>query len=333
MNLGELSIGAVIKGDGQATNVDYHRAGTYLVMGTTNSTVYLIDSISGQLKKKLFTKSAGLGQVVYTHHEQCVLCSSERGADDIRYYCLFDNKYLRYFKGHTDRVRSLVMSPVDDHFLSSSLDRTVCMWSLNSSSPVAKLSLPADSECPRVAYDNTGVVFGVMAKSTSTGQHSVKLYDARNYEKGPFVDIAPTEQAVQAALTLAGGDMDLSQIHRALASSWVDFYFSPDGAKVLVNTNSDVLLSLDGFRPDIEPIVLLGRRNSLNMTLGVCFSPDSKYVLAGTEDKKVMVYNHLNGERIAVLNGEHMAPVTAVQCNPKYDVVASAGVNAALWIA
>ncbi len=333
MNFSDLSIGAVIKGDGQATNLDFHRSGQFLVLGTTNSTIYLIDSLAGQLRKKLFTKSAGLGQVIYTHHEHCVLASSERNTNDIRYYCMYDNKYLRTFKGHTDAVKSLVMSPVDDHFLSSSIDRTICMWSLTSSNPVAKLTLPANSECPRVAYDNTGVVFGVMAKSTSTGQHSVKLYDARNYANGPFVDIAPTEQSVENALAKADPDMERSQIHRALASSWTHFYFSPDGAKVLVNTNSDILLSLDGFRPDVEPIVLCGRNNASSLSsLGLCFSPDSKCVFAGTEDKKVHVYDHMSGQQISTLNGEHMAPVTGVKCNPKYDVLATAGVNAALWL-
>lgn len=332
MNFANLSIGAVIKGDGQATNLDFHRNGQYLVMGTSNGTVYLIDSLSGQQRKKLFTKSAGLGQVIFTHHEHCVLCTSDKSSNDIRYFCLYDNKYLRHFKGHTDIVKTIAMSPVDDHFLSSSSDRTICMWSLNTSNAVAKLLLPPDSECPRVAYDHTGIIFGVMAKSTSTGQHSVKLYDARNYEKGPFVNIAPSEQSIEHALARADADMDLPHVHRALASSWLDISFSPDGTKVLVNTSSDILLSLDGFRSDVEPVVLCGRSNTSNLMLGACFSPDSKRVYAGTEDKQILVYNHITGQQLGMLSGEHMAPVTGLQCNPRYDVLASAGVNTALWI-
>lgn len=332
MDFRNLSIGAVIRGDGHATNLDYHRSGQFLVMGTSNSSVYLIDSISGQLKKKLFMKSSGLGQVIYTHHESCVLCSSDKGSHDIRYFCMYDNRYLRHFRGHDDSVKSLAMSPIDDHFLSSSVDGTVCMWSLNTPSPVAKLSLPPKSEFSRVAYDSSGVVFGVVAKSTQTGQHSVKLYDARNYEKGPFINIAPTEEVVQNSLTKSHPDMEPSHVHRVLASAWHDFCFSPDGAKVLVNTSSDVLLCLDGFRPDVEPVVLSGRKNSSNMLLGVSFSPDSKHVYAGTEDKQVLVYDSLSGEQSGVLSGEHMTAVTAVKCNPKYDVIATAGVNTALWI-
>ena len=50
--------------------------------------------------------------------------------DSIRYLSLHDNRYLRYFKGHRDRVSALSMSPRDDSFLSAAMDRTVRMWDL-----------------------------------------------------------------------------------------------------------------------------------------------------------------------------------------------------------
>lgn len=301
-------------------------------MGTSNNSLYLIDCLSGQLRKKLYAKTAGVGQVRYTHHEYSVLCTSEKTSNDIRYYCMYDNRYLRYFRGHTDQVVSIAMSPVDDHFLSASIDHTVCMWSLAALNPVAKLTLPSGTECPRVAYDNSGLVFGVMAKSLATGQHTLKLFDARNYEKGPFVDIAPSQAVIEQALTTADSSMESSQIHRALASSWYEMSFSPDGAKVLVNTASDILLCLDAFRPDIPPIVLTGRKNSTSSHLGACFTPDSRYVLSGTDDKQILIYDPHSGERLGNLNGEHVAHVTSVKCNPKYDLIATGCVNTALWI-
>lgn len=42
----------------------------------------------------------------------------------------YDNKFLRYFKGHTKQVVGLEMSPQDDTFLSSALDDTVRLWDL-----------------------------------------------------------------------------------------------------------------------------------------------------------------------------------------------------------
>ena len=42
-----------------------------------------------------------------------------------RYMSIHDNKFLKYFTGHTAKVVSLSLSPVDDTIISSSLDKTV----------------------------------------------------------------------------------------------------------------------------------------------------------------------------------------------------------------
>lgn len=56
---------------------------------------------------------------------QTVLVSSDApGADHaVRYLSLYDNRFLRFFNGHTDKVVSIAMSPTDDHFMTGSLDR------------------------------------------------------------------------------------------------------------------------------------------------------------------------------------------------------------------
>jgi hypothetical protein len=45
----------------------------------------------------------GVELVRFTHHEQCVLCTSRPpSAEDyaVRYLSLYDNQYLRFFAGH-----------------------------------------------------------------------------------------------------------------------------------------------------------------------------------------------------------------------------------------
>ena len=49
-----------------------------------------------------------------------------------RYLSLHDNKYIRYFPAHTKKVVTLCTSPVDDLFLSGSLDKTLRLWDLRS---------------------------------------------------------------------------------------------------------------------------------------------------------------------------------------------------------
>lgn len=66
-------------------------------MSTNESSLHLIDSFSGEEKKKLYAKTHGVGKVAYSHHEECILISGERKAPgDIRLLCLYDNRYAFY---------------------------------------------------------------------------------------------------------------------------------------------------------------------------------------------------------------------------------------------
>eukprot|EP01041_Mallomonas_annulata_P010922 gene10922-22799_t len=312
-----LAIGAVIHGDGFVTGLEFHKDGQYLVMTTSNSTITLIDSFTGQENKKLFTKTHGIGQVQYTHHESCILLSSERKTNDIRYLCLYDNKYIRHFKGHTTTVLSMSMSPIDDVFLSSCNDNNINLWDITMPNAVAKLQLPYTLEKPIVAYDDSGVVFGVLASEYDTKQLSLKLYDSRNYQTGPFQDIAPK------SFKLPQNDNHIT--------SFTGFEFSPDGNSILINTNSNHLMVIDGYNSETPPVIINSRFNSSNKKLGVNFTPDSQYIIAGTDTNAVHCYSRSSGDLMTTYNG-HIAPIGCVRCNPKYDLLATSCINTALWM-
>ena len=46
----------------------------------------------------------------------------------IRYLSMHDNKYMRYFRGHSDQVTSLDISPNSDAFLTAAKVRLWGMW-------------------------------------------------------------------------------------------------------------------------------------------------------------------------------------------------------------
>lgn len=141
-NPNQLAMGAVIHSDNPINNLCFHKNGHFLV-GTTDSSVILVDCLAGKEKKRIYCKTNGIGKAAYTHHESCCIVSSDRKTNDIRYLCLHDNRYLRAFDGHTQRVTSLSMSPTDDHFLSSGDDGVVFLWDLSVSNPIGRLQLPA----------------------------------------------------------------------------------------------------------------------------------------------------------------------------------------------
>ena len=237
-----MTIGKIFSGDGTVNSVDFHRSGNYLVVGNSNNILYLIDCISGQLRQKIYARSHGLRQVKYTHHEACVICSSDKKSDDIRYLSLLDNRYLRYFHGHGNRVSSISMCPNDDNFLSSSLDNTVRLWDLSSPNSIARLELPYNLDSPYAVYDDTGVIFGVQCRNSGTKSNHLKLYDVRMYDKGPFIDVSPSASQIAFAIDSSMSSYVPAHPQRALSSQWESFEFSADGSNILVRTKSDMIL-------------------------------------------------------------------------------------------
>lgn len=97
--------------------------------------------------------------------------------DSIRYLSLHDYKYLRYFKGHRDKVLSICVSPLNDKFVSTSMDETCKLWDLKSTSPISSISVKGPSQA------TIDVLSKVIAISNSSG---IRLYDIRQMDKGPF---------------------------------------------------------------------------------------------------------------------------------------------------
>jgi COMPASS component SWD2 len=95
--------------------------------------------------------------------------------DTIRYLSLHDNKYLRYFPGHTRPVTTLCMSPTDDTFLSGSADKTLRLWDLRSPNCQGLMHLLGR---PVAAFDPEGLIF-----AAGVNNESVKLYDLRSFDK------------------------------------------------------------------------------------------------------------------------------------------------------
>ena len=86
--------------------------------------------------------------------------------------------FFSHFRGHTKRVVTLCMSPTDDSFLSGSLDKSIRLWDLRSPNCQGLMQLAGR---PVAAFDPEGLIFAAGINS-----ESVKLYDLRSFDKGPF---------------------------------------------------------------------------------------------------------------------------------------------------
>ncbi|XP_039841754.1 protein ANTHESIS POMOTING FACTOR 1-like [Panicum virgatum] len=130
-----MAIGAVFTDyAGKINCLDFHRKEDLLVTSSEDDSIRLYNITSATLLKTTYHRKHGADRVCFTHHPSSILCSSRynlESAESLRYLSLYDNRCLRYFKGHKDRVVSLCMSPVNDSFMSGSLDHSVRIWDLH----------------------------------------------------------------------------------------------------------------------------------------------------------------------------------------------------------
>lgn len=242
-----------------------------------------------------------MGNVRFTHHPSAIIGSSTRGNFDfsIRYLSLHDYNYIREFRGHNDFVVSLAVSPLDDTFLSGGMDSTVRYWDLKSPNCNAVLKKPGHHV---VEYDPLGVAF-----ACASPNNIIKLFDLRGLEKGPFV-----------TFKLAHEPVDILSIQ-----------FSDNGNCLLLTTNTNTCFLLDAF--DGHLIQKYTIKNECQAKIGASFTPDSQYVTIATDNGKINVWPVGKAEMIASYEG-HTSPVSCLQWNPKFQQLASACSNTALWL-
>lgn len=271
----------------------------------------------------------------FTHKNTAIVHASTKEDDTIRYHSLHDNKYLQYFKGHKAKVVSLEVSPVDDGFMSGSMDKTVRLWDLRTPTCRGLLTVPS---FPIIAYDSTGVVFAVAVNHYSR----ILLYDQANFDKAPFLVITLEDP------TLALVSYPPRPIYMTSMS------FSSNGKYLLVGCSGDAHYILDAFGghllAKLEGHVGLERRSigappSIEPAKGnsgeeVGWTPDSRYVVGGSLDGRVIIWDvqalpvrtgpvdlkfpPMRIQPLAALDG-HPGPSRCVKFNPRFAMVCTAG--------
>lgn len=116
------------------------------------------------------------------------------------------------------------MSPVDDKFLSGSLDQTIRLWDLRHPVCLGLMHLPGR---PVANFDPEGLIFAAGISSDT-----IKLYDLRSFEKGPFSNFKIGR----------GADPN---------TEWTGLKFSNDGKFILVSTNGSTIKLVDAYNGNV----------------------------------------------------------------------------------
>ncbi|XP_057372682.1 WD repeat-containing protein 82-like [Daphnia carinata] len=283
-------------------NIDFSPTGDTLISSSEDDQIVIYDCEKGTQKRTVNSKKYGVDLVHFTHAKNTAIHASTKVDDTIRYLSLHDNKYIRYFPGHTKKVVALSMSPVDDMFLSGSMDKTLRLWDLRSPNCQGLMHLTSR---PVAAFDPEGLIFAAGVNS-----ESVKLYDLRSFDKGPFASF---------------------RLNTEKTCEWTGLKFSPDGKTILLSTNSSIIRLVDAFHGN-PTHTLTGHLNDKKLPLEASFSPDSQFVFSGSTDGRVHVWHAESGHKVCVFNADHNGPVQCIQFNPKYMMLASGCNNMAFWL-
>ncbi|KAJ1570009.1 hypothetical protein HK096_006131 [Nowakowskiella sp. JEL0078] len=154
------------------------------------------------------------------------------------------------------------------------------------------MNLPGSSKNPCIAFDYDGYIFAVGLDSKD-----LRLYDMNTYDKGPFFTFNYLDKM-------------------RYGPDWTSIKFSYNGKLILICTRGEVLYIVDAFDGQLK-FKLTGHENKQEHELQACFSPDSQWVLCGSQEGLIHVWSTETGKMICTFEGHH-DPSTIVEFNPKY---------------
>lgn len=201
-------------------SIDFSPNGDTMISGDNSEQIIVYDCDRSEQLKTINVRKYGVDLVRYTQHPNAFVHTSTKINHGLRTMFITEASisYDRYYHGHNDRVVTLCTSPNDVTFISGALDHTLRLWELGSPECLGIMFL---SGRPLAAFDPTGRIFAVGINSAT-----IKLYDMKMYDKGPFVTF---------------------KMNKEEDCEWIELKFSPDGNVLMINTNSSIIRLIDAF--------------------------------------------------------------------------------------
>jgi COMPASS component SWD2 len=138
----------------------------------------------------------------------------------------------------------------------------------------------------------------------------IKLYDISKFDGGPFLNIIIKSKEVE----------------------FTGVKFSPNGKYILLSTRENLIYVLDSFSGE-KVQQFTSYLNVNKTTLEASFTPDSNFVLSGSDDGTIHSWSIQNGRETATWSKQGHGAVTCIRWNPVSCMAASSCGNAlAFWI-
>ncbi|KAI0557359.1 WD repeat containing protein [Gracilaria domingensis] len=290
--------------------LDTTQNGHIIVSSSADSNLVVYDTLEGSVSGKIPVKKYGAGVVRFVQdtNPSTVVTASTVEDNKIRALDLESQRYIRYFDGHDSKVVSIAASPAGPDFITCSEDSYVMLWDCRSENALGRVKTDGT---PVVAYDPKGLIFGVAYRSANS-KTLVKLYDARNYKDGPFLEFPLSNPSDSLPTCLK---------------------FSSDGEYfLLVDTDSEAKVSIYDAYKGATYRTLTGHNNARGVPLEASFSPNSAFISSGSDDGSVYVWD-LQEEKILLnVPSVHAMASACTIWNPVYALLVTACQNVNFWL-
>ena len=161
-----LGVAAVLDHHSGAVNaLDFSKDGELLLSSGDDHRISLISAASATVLRTAQDSKHGAEHARFTHDPMSIVVASPVD-HAIRYMSLHDNRHLRSFRAHTDRIVALEMSPKEDFMASAALDGTARIWDLRTTNCQGAMRVAGgagddqqNERCAAAAFDPHGLVF------------------------------------------------------------------------------------------------------------------------------------------------------------------------------
>ncbi|XP_023237021.1 autophagy-related protein 16-1-like [Centruroides sculpturatus] len=268
--------------DGDVNAIRWTPSGLFVASGGGDRKVKLWEIANGQIliKSNLIGSNAAVMSLDFNAEESLLLGSSNDFAS--RVWTVADSRLRHTLTGHGGKVMAAKFLGESSKVVSGSHDRTLKIWDLRSRACIRTIF--AGSSCNDVVTSDgagTNIISGHFDKR-------IRFWDTRSESNA-------NEIQLQGKVT----SLDLS----------------PDGMSLLSCVRDDSLKLLDLHMNQVmRTFCADGFKVGCDWTRAK-FSPDGHYVIAGSQDGAIYIWNTSSGKIEKVLR-EHNAVVTACAWNP-----------------
>lgn len=298
-------------GDGTITSLDFDDSGNSCVSSSTDDFLRVWDTKTGRFENQIGSKKYGCNLARFVHDPGMCVYASTKEDDTVRYLALKTNQYVRYFKGHEDRVSSLEVSPTNETIISADVGGSLRIWDVRS--PNCSGLLSGGKEL-LAAIDATGLVFAVASQELET----VAFYDMRHFDRQPF-------QTFKCSVSYAP------------KARWKKIEFGNNGKHFVVSTDGAAHNLFDGFSGQLKASLLGFQASSpVSSSSLTAISMDGKYLYGGCSDNRVAVWDLDDSNKYNELTPfkyleAEQSPKT-IAFSPKTMLMATADKDLSLWL-